>query len=350
MKNAITQFFLLLSLIFGTSSCISTSDLSTIQVEILRPSIIDNPEKLDTIAIFKRDSYKSDTVSFTYFSDYKQKNDMAIHYRDLSNACVDALADYLNTEGYFVKVVNYRDSMNYLFTNQDSLINYLEYYKRSGFDACIFLDNFQFSDSQYKEKNYWTSGIKDDYEEFESSTILEKVVVKLNWTVAFRSEYPKFVYNQNDQLFYGNAINPELFGSNEKHKELLRNSSVFLGKSFGAMLIPTWQKSDRTYYHSKNKNMLKAETCFNEANWLKAAELYQKQTKSRNRKIAAKAKYNMALACEMEGNTDAALDWLSHSYLSYWEGNNDHKLICEDYLKVLRVRIQEIERVKKQIR
>jgi len=340
--------FLLFILFLGFTSCITTSDLNTIQVELMKPSIIDESNELDTIAIFKRDSYKSDTVSFKFYSNYKLKADTAIHYRDLSNICVDALTDYLKNEGYFTKVINYRDSMNFLFTEKDSLINYLEFYKKSGFDACIFLDYFQFNDSQYKEKNYWTSGIKN-FDEFVNSTYLESVAVNLYWTIAFREMNPKIVYKQNDYLFYGNSVNPEFFGSNNNHKELLKNSSIFLGKAFGAELIPTWQKNERAYYRSKNKNMKKAEEYCQASDWLNAAEYYKIETKNKSRKIAAKAMYNMALTSEMEGNLDIALGWLNLSLSSYWNENNDHKSICQKYFDLLTIRKQEIERLEKQV-
>jgi hypothetical protein len=315
----------------------------------MKPCIIDEPKKLDTIAIFKRDSYKSDTASFSYYFNYKLKADTSIHYRDLSNICVDALADYLNEEGYFSKVINFRDSMNYLFTEEDSLINYLEVFKKSGFDACIFLDLFHLTDSQFKERNYWTSGIKA-YKEFVHSTKVEKVSANLFWSIAFKNEYPKIVYKQTDQLYYGNSVNPEFFGNNNNHKELLRNSAIFLGRSFGAELIPNWIKVERTYYHSKNKNMLIAEKYGMDNDWLKAAEYYQIETGSRNRKIAAKAKYNMALACEMEGNIDEALCWLSPSSSGYQYKDYDYQSICRDYFVFLSNRKQEIARLEKQIR
>jgi len=347
MKNTKVSFLLfILFLVF--TSCITTSDLNTIQVEIMKPSIIDEPKSLDTIAIFNRDRYKTDTTSFTFYSDFKLKSDTAIHYRDLSNICVDALTDYLNNEGYFTKVMNYRDSMNFLFTEEDSLINYLEFYKQSGFDACIFLDHFQLTDSQFKEKNYWTSGIKY-FDEFVKSTLLEKVNVNLLWTIAFRDKNPKVTYKQADKLYYGNSVYPEFFGSNDKHKELLRNSSIFLGKAFGAELIPTWHKDERTYYRSKNKNMQKAEKYFQASDWLNAAEYYQIETRNKSRKIAAKAKYNMAVSSEMEGNIVASLDWLRLSFSSYWEGNNDHKSICQQYYNLLTIRKQEIERLENQL-
>jgi len=340
---------LLFILFLGFTSCITTSDLKTIQVELMNPSIIDEPKKLDTIAIINRDRYKTDTTSFSFYSDFKLKSDTSIHYRDLSNICVDALTDYLINEGYFAKVINYRDSLNFLYTEEDSLINYLEFYKKSGFDACIFLDRFQLSDNQYKEKNYWISGIKY-FDEFTKSTFLEKVKANLLWTIAFKNENPKVTHKQEDILYYGNSVNPEFFGNNDNHKELLRNSSIFLGKAFGAELIPSWHKNERDYYHSKNKNMLRAEEYGLAGDWLNAAKYYKMETNNKSRKIAAMAKYNMALACEMEGNPDTALNWLSLSYPSYWNGKNDHKSICEHYFYLLSTRKLEIVRLEKQVR
>lgn len=84
--------------------------------------------------------------------------------------------------------------------------------------------------------------------------------------------------------------------------------------------------------------------------WLKAADIYNRETKNRNRNIAAKAKYNMALICEMEGNLDAAIDWLVLSYSTLkWE-NLEHKFICKQYIDLLAERKTEIKRLEKQVR
>ncbi len=78
--------------------------------------------------------------------------------------------------------------------------------------------------------------------------------------------------------------------------------------------MPSWIPVERKYYNSGNPRMIAAEKYALANDWLKAAEVWNKESKNANQKIAAKACYNLALACEMEGKYDLAIDWLIKSY------------------------------------
>ncbi len=343
--------FIILIAILGFTSCITTSNTRSIQVEIMKPALVTMPIDIDTIAVFTRRLYLPDTTTFKYVNRNKIITDTAIHYRDLSNKCVDALANYLYDEGYFLKIVNFKDSLNYLFSQGDSLINYPELHKGLGVDAFIFLDFFELKDQLIKKSDYYTwTSILNNFPEFKSSTKLESVEAYLIWSLSFKSDTSKYIYSQPDELFYGNSVYPELFGNDLKHKVLMENTSEYLGKSFGAKLIPTWLKVSRTYYQSHNTNLLKAEKYCLNGEWLNAAEIYNRETKNKNRNIAAKAKYNMALICEMEGKLDAAIDWLVQSYSTYRFENEEHKFNCQQYINLIAMRKREVERLEKQIR
>lgn len=345
---------LLLIVCFCFTSCITTRNMRTLQVEILKPALFTLPDEIDTVAVFKRDLYHSDTVTFKYFDVDNTKiiTDNSVHYPNLSNKCVDALAKYLDNEGYFRKVINYRDSMNYLFAKGDSLVNYHELLKKLKVDACIFLDYFQLDDRLTNNtSNYFMDEIINSFPEFKNSSKVEGIEANLFWTVSIKGDTAKYVCKQPDDLYYGDSVNPELFSrDNFSHKKLLENTAEYLGKAFAAKMNPSWLKVERTYYRSNNTNMQKAEKYFMSDNWLKAAEIYNKETNNKNRNIAAKARYNMALICEMEGKPDAAIDWLVRSYSSYAQKNEAHEFNCKQYIDLLAKRKKEIERLGKQIR
>ena len=96
--------------------------------------------------------------------------------------------------------------------------------------------------------------------------------------------------------------------------------------------------------------MLKAEKYAISQDWLKAGEIWNRQTKNKNEEIAAKACYNLALACEMEGKYDLAIDWLTDSNNHLTKFNYQHSAYCQQYMRVLSLRRYEIEKLEKQIR
>ena len=96
--------------------------------------------------------------------------------------------------------------------------------------------------------------------------------------------------------------------------------------------------------------MIKAEDFCRNGEWLKAAEIYKQQTQSKNKDISTKAKYNMALVCEMEGNIDAAIDWINRSKSGSKKVQVDHIINCNSYFRELVTRKKELELLKKQVR
>jgi tetratricopeptide (TPR) repeat protein len=65
------------------------------------------------------------------------------------------------------------------------------------------------------------------------------------------------------------------------------------------------------------------------ANWQGAIDIWKEIAKSRKRKNAGRACLNIAVAYEVLGNTDKALEWIKKSYEDY---NNK---LGRDYAKVL---------------
>lgn len=355
MKKYLAIISLQLFAFFLFTSCLTNKNLNSIQVEILRPSILPHPEKIDTISIITRNHFKTENEPFRYsfITSTKTANkvDSNIHYQDLKVIVADALCNYLSEQGYFPLVINYRATNSQILSKEDSLVNYPEFLKKSGAHALVILEDFELEDEQIRETNYWFSGIKDIYPEFSKSSVLEKVLANLRWKIYQKWDTVKpFQYHFADNVYYGNSVYPEFFGNNQNHKKLLENTATYLGRTFGSMIIPSWQNVERMYFLSKDVQMLKGEQFILNNEWTKAAEIYSLEVKSKNRNIAEKAIFNMALICEMDGNIDEAMDWLSRSLPDNKHITTQYAYNCKKYLELLVLRKKEIELLDKQVR
>lgn len=351
-KTKISTYLLLMALI-GLISCRTTVFTRPMEVEIMKPASFILPDKIDTIAVFKRDLSQSDTMAFQAVNGDNPLiiKDIPVPISSLSNICVETLANSLEEEGYFRKVINYSDSLNYLFL-KDSMVNYPALHKSLGADVFVFLDFFNLQDLYAESKHgstFFMSIIKEDFPEFQASSRVERIEANLMWTFSFRDDTAMYTTIQPDFLYYGNSVYPEFFGNDSNHKLLLENTAEYLGKAFAKKIIPSWEKVYRNYYRSRNLHMLEAEKYLLDNDWLKAAEIYQKETDNKNRNIAAKARFNMALICEMEGKFDAATDWLERSKSTYKNGCHNHLQNCEEYLNQIALRNAEIKMLEKQV-
>lgn len=333
MKPART-FLTLLLLALNLTSCLITDSARTTQIEIMKPGVFNLPDEINTAAIINRVSYQLDSVPFQYLNVTKMEIDTLVKYRTLSNNCVDALTGFFEKEGYFGKVKNYRDSLDLIyFSNETDITTPEELFQKTKSDICIFLDRFNFNVvAMYGFNDVVANG------------------ASLSWGIAIKTDTLSYLYNQMDTLIYEATDFQLNFSNHAKLNLLATNSAEYLGRSFGSKIIPTWLTVERLYYKSHNQNMLLAEKYALNNEWLKAAEIWNKQTKNKNPKMAAKASYNMALACEMEGKLDAAIDWLVQSYSILKENNEEHKENCQRYIAVLATRKKEIEKLAHQVR
>ena len=371
-KGTIVLFLMLLCICM--TSCIVTQDARTTRIEIMKPAIVTFPENINTVALINSVPKNPFNPTFNYinhfgnstdnfgfsesnssnnlldpsyentayakrsnaiFDSYETKvnaGDTTIEYRALSNTCIDALAWVLKKEGYFNNVINYQDSLTIVNPSDKNLFDPERLVQQTKSDLCIFLDYFSFGIEKFKD--------------FEAVTN----IVSLSWTIVSKKDTLTYTYKQRDTLTFVAADFTPGLADNMKLKMVVNKSSTFLGQSFCSKIIPTWIPVDRVYYTSSNSNMLQAEKFALNSDWLKAAKIWNTQTNSKKSMIAAKASFNMALACEMEGRFDTAIEWLVHSSSMMKQNNKEHQLICQDYIYALIQRKKDIVKLSQQIR
>ena len=328
-KNSI----LLILLAFNLTSCVVSDSARTLQIEIMKPGLITIPENFDTVALVNRSFNTKDTIPLMYFNGKAIVADTTIKYKAISDICIKSLADFLKEESYFKEVINPQDSLSKLFLSENSINNPEEVFQKTKSDICIFLDYFNF----FVAAPYGLGDVTSN-------------MAALSWRIAIKDDSLFYLYNQMDTLIFDSFDLPMTIDVQNRLQTIVDGSSIYLGRFAGSKIIPQWMPVERLYYKSNNPNMLLAEKYAFQNNWLKAAELWNMLTKNKNQKIAAKASYNMALACEMEGKHDVAIEWLVKSFSILKENSDAHKNNCQRYIAVLTQRKKELEQLAKQVR
>ena len=112
-----------------------------------------------------------------------------------------------------------------------------------------------------------------------------------------------------------------------------------IGVDYASKIAPTWMNEKRVYFSKGSKEMRKAAEYVQENQWLDAASTWQQilQNNCSNSKLCAHAAFNMALANEILGNFDVALEWLNKS-------ENFQKIPETDwYRNILELRIKVLD-------
>lgn len=128
-------------------------------------------------------------------------------------------------------------------------------------------------------------------------------------------------------------------------KDAVFNAADIAGSRFAEFLVPHWIEVDRMYYPVGNKEMKKTDELIKQNQWIEAAKIWKKNTINKNKNISAKSMFNMALACEMNGDMDAAMDWAIKSFYIFGDRNPDHAYNCQEYIKILARRKLDIQKI-----
>ena len=122
----------------------------------------------------------------------------------------------------------------------------------------------------------------------------------------------------------------------------IKKSGIYAGEQYGFRISPIWVKVNRTYYVGKYKELKNAKQHIKRSNWDAAIEIWMPLTNNIDLKLAGRAAFNMALASEVKGGLDAAIDW----------ANKAKKLgekKAHNYINVLHIRKRNEEKLKQQL-
>jgi hypothetical protein len=123
----------------------------------------------------------------------------------------------------------------------------------------------------------------------------------------------------------------------------LRIAALEVGQRYGFRISPGWMEAPRFYYRSGSEEMRIAWEKAASGDWNGAAEIWKVIAYQEDEKTAARASFNMALACEMEDLLLPALDWIIKSY------SIQQKSLTLDYLKVLQKRYKDRKKLERQL-
>lgn len=115
------------------------------------------------------------------------------------------------------------------------------------------------------------------------------------------------------------------------------------GMVYAARIAPSWQWAQREFYGSGNPAMKQAKKMARRGDWENAALIWKAQTQNISPKIAKRATYNMAVAAEMMGDYDLAIEWARKA------ANNYNLRRADNYIYVLKAQKAAWNKVNQQL-
>ncbi|MGE4585713.1 MAG: DUF6340 family protein [Mangrovibacterium sp.] len=124
-----------------------------------------------------------------------------------------------------------------------------------------------------------------------------------------------------------------LFSRLPSVKECLIQTGIQVALELDNRLSPAWIREKRGYFVLNTEEAEKVLIWTTEGDWQSAYTYWLPYTSSRKRSERSKAQYNMALACEMLGLIDQAIDWANKAYSTRYMGQTERYLYILDKRK-----------------
>ena len=170
------------------------------------------------------------------------------------------------------------------------------------------------------------------------SIVQEFVIINTFWTLYdLHNLKLQSYFQKKDTIDWMNYSSPDInpFKLVPPRKDAVLNASDMAGTNFAEFMVPHWLRVERFYYRSGHVELKKTNELVKAGQWIEAAEIWRNNLDNPSKSIQAKCMFNLGLACEMNGDMDAALDWIVRSYHILGEKNDIHAGNCKAYIKIL---------------
>ncbi len=213
-------------------------------------------------------------------------------------------------------------------------------------DALLVLETFDSNNSHNTttvNKKRTENGKEIPYVEFVAHL---GIAINAGWRI-YDPKNKKII----DQNVYVDRMDWEKNGPTEKDAIKLlpsqRNATMdagyFAGQQYARRISPTWVWTSRSYYVKGIDSFKTAKRKVQSQQWNEAAEIWQAALKDPKQKVAGRAAFNLALAAEVDGKLDVAVEWAKKAYSDYG------CKAARSYTNVLYQRLNDQERLKQQM-
>ncbi|MES2836846.1 MAG: DUF6340 family protein [Bacteroidota bacterium] len=350
MKRIITNTFLLVALTIIFGAC---SKKSVTYIQVLQPAMLTMPDNVQKIAIINRTfPKKGEGTQFLNVLEGILTGEGIMTDRFASEECVNGMtAIMLQSPRFQVvrpPVAKYYGTGTGRFPAPLSWGEIEKICKENGADALIALEAFDSNSNVTYTEGTRTVKNKEGVD-VQVPTVTANS--RMNVTQGYR------LYDvKNKQLFdefrseeyrgfTGKGDNPNMALANLPPKMDMLNKTAFqAGQVYGTRITPLWITVGRQFYKKGNYPLELAGRKAAVNDWNSAAQIWAKEVYNKDKKVAARATYNMAVASEVEGKLDLAVEWANKAYTSY------NLKLARDYSQTLQYRIEQQKKADMQMR
>ena len=341
----IKQFIFGMLVVAGLSSCTTSSVLVNVQ----RPADITISQDIQNVVVVNRSRPSKDNLAGNIIEGLISGEGIGSD-RKGAEYCVDGLAKMLNSsERFTLKNVGGIELKGTGTSSFSIPLAWNEVRSICGSydgDALLVLETFD-SDSRTivgapVARTRKVKGIKVKELRYPATLIMN---VESGWRIYDVNKELIIDENKFTEIkeFTAWGSSPEIAQLNLPSKRIaIKQSGIYAGEQYGFRISPIWVKVNRTYYIGKHEELKNARQYIKSGDWDTAIEIWMPLTDDEDVKLAGRSAFNMALASEIKGSLNAAIDWAKKA-----QKLGEKK--AYNYINVLNRRKMDQEKLKQQL-
>jgi len=349
MKNPTISRLLLLLIVSATVSNCKTTSTS---LQVLRPADVTVPEHIQKIAIVNRTRPSQDEKTLNVIEGIFSGEGIGSDKQGAEECLFGLRTALTRTPRYEVVQpagLDLRGTGTATFPAPMSWADVKKICEENKTDAVIALEAFDSDARTLKDTRPVTITNKDG----SKTTVPEYIAtLQMRFTCGWRiydlkNEKMIDEHRSEDQVAFDNkGGTPQQADAGLPWKrDAVKKTGGRMGDLYSYRISPMWITVSRMYYRSGNDQMQEAASIVKRnRDWKAAGTIWKKESTNADAKVAGRACYNMAVASEVDGQLEIALEWANKAYKDY--GNKQ----ALQYVSILNQRVYDKNRLKDQMK
>jgi len=339
----------IISLAFGAVFFSSCTNLLYTSLDVLRPAKVAFNINANNLLIINNTVKQPIQYGHkTQLLNEKQKS-VLIPTDSLAIFCLGSLTEEMEAKDFFTTVKFLPNSIN--SSGSFDSISYIDeeevkkLCQENNADVIVSLDKIK---------------VNDDLNEYylnETSTYLSALELKFEtyWSIRYPDNIKSSYVQFKDTVYWESEsyVRRKAMADLPKRADALVDGALSVGQKTINRFVPYWEKVDRYFFNSSNKLMKQGMDSVYVKNWNSAIELWKKAlNKTKSERLKAHAANNIAIAYEISGDVDKALEYVTLSFYSLGQlslVDYESFIRVSEYLAELTQRKKELTILKKQL-
>lgn len=336
-KLYIYQAFLIFLIGLVAVSC--KSYYTTLTIETPKPAKEELPSDIQSLTLMNRSMsnqfllHREDSLQLYFYRNGYQLSKIVLDSL-ASDTTIRALAELMFESGRYDVVVpaerNLNRDLSYeLLPDTLSTIQVNQICHQYNTDALLVMERFSTKVmSDFSQEKYFDQSTGSSYSFYASLDVKYNAFFRIykpgTNTLVKEIELIDTIYWES-----ADYSQQRLFSKLPNIKQALINTGIKIALDVDSKISPVWSSEKRGFYLFDLKND-RGQQLMNENKTNEAIAFWMEKAQSTNKKIRSRAEYNLALASELDGNVDQAIEWGLKSFYSHYQYQT------EVYLKKLK--------------